>query len=247
MLITFCSGELPAPTDWHEARPLPCVTANSPPNAMEIRGLLMGRLRLGGRQVAPLLSLCALALLAPSLPLPAVHGRHHELNNGASIGAHQLGSAVGGGLSSSQSGGSLGPLASASLSGAAAVGGTGGGSSMSSAEEDVSRIALSKDAGRLDGARNLPARANGGDFDRLLLLLAPFLFLYSVSSTHLSFRHSVPMRGGGYERQPIRLPAFYFPLIPLTQTLSLSLSLPLSLSMSFLFHLCGFMAPQFSF
>ncbi|KFB35326.1 acetylcholinesterase [Anopheles sinensis] len=107
---------------------------------MEIRGLLMGRLRLGGRQVAPLLSLCTLALLAPSLLVPVVHGRHHELNNGAgSLGSHQLSAAggVGGvGLSSSQP--------ADSISGAAVAG----------AEEDVGRIAaLSKDAGHGESVR----------------------------------------------------------------------------------------------
>uniref|UniRef100_A0A182VR59 Acetylcholinesterase n=1 Tax=Anopheles minimus TaxID=112268 RepID=A0A182VR59_9DIPT len=110
---------------------------------MEIRGLLMGRLRLGRRMV-PLGLLCTTALLLLLPPSAIVQGRHHELNNGAAIGSHQL-SGAGAGLSpqSAQSG----SLASGVISSAPAAGAASSSSSLSSSgEEDGARITLSKDA-----------------------------------------------------------------------------------------------------
>uniref|UniRef100_A0A182P2K3 Acetylcholinesterase n=2 Tax=Pyretophorus TaxID=44537 RepID=A0A182P2K3_9DIPT len=112
---------------------------------MEIRGLLMGRLRLGRRMIS-LGLLCLTALLLILSPCALVQGRHHELNNGAAIGSHQL-SGAGIGLSSQSA--QSGSLASGVMSSVPAAGGVASSSSSSSslsAEDDVARITLSKDA-----------------------------------------------------------------------------------------------------
>ncbi|XP_061505291.1 acetylcholinesterase isoform X3 [Anopheles gambiae] len=113
---------------------------------MEIRGLLMGRLRLGRRMVPlGLLGVTALLLILP--PSALVQGRHHELNNGAAIGSHQLSAAAGVGLASQSA--QSGSLASGVMSSVPAAGASSSSSSSllsSSAEDDVARITLSKDA-----------------------------------------------------------------------------------------------------
>lgn len=100
-----------------------------------------------------LLGVTALLLILP--PSALVQGRHHELNNGAAIGSHQLSAAAGVGLSSQSA--QSGSLASGVMSSVPAAGASSSSSSSllsSSAEDDVARITLSKDAGRLDGVRN---------------------------------------------------------------------------------------------